>query len=70
MSLAHLFNAVLMLPAQIELTDDLRRVTLRRNAKDPQLMEQLEAALRHLTGLGIKDLENRRVELQLSDGLS
>jgi hypothetical protein len=70
MSLAHLFNAVLMLPAQIELTDELRRVTLRRNAKDPQLMEKLDAALRHLTSLGIKDLENRKVELQLSDSLS
>lgn len=70
MSLAHLFNAILMLPAQIELTDDLRRVTLRRNAKDPKLMEQLEAALQQLTRLNIKDLENRRIEFRLSDGLS
>lgn len=33
MSLAHLSNAALMLRAQIDLTDDLRRVTLRRNVR-------------------------------------
>jgi hypothetical protein len=70
MTLAHLFNAVLMLPGQIELTDDLRRVTLRRNDKDPDMMEKLEAALLHLTELGIKDRANRRIELLLSDSVS
>ena len=66
MTLNRLFNAILMLPAQIELTGEIRRVTLRRNEKDPALMNQLESALAHLTNLGIKDLESRRIEFQLS----
>jgi hypothetical protein len=70
MSLARLFNAVLMLPAQIELTDETRRVILRRNEKNPELMEQLEKALHHMTQLRIKDMQNRAIEFKLSDILS
>jgi transposase len=66
MSLNRLFSDLLMLPAQIELTDEIRRVILRRNPKDPALMEQLDSALTLLTNLGIKDLEGRKIELQLS----
>jgi transposase len=70
MSLARLFSEVLMLPARIELTDETRRVTLRRNEKNPQLMEQLEKALHHLTRLKIMDLQNRAIEFRLSEILS
>jgi hypothetical protein len=66
MSLARLFNAILMIPAQIELTDERRRVILKRNDKDPAMMMQLESALRELTDMDIKDLENRSIEFQLS----
>jgi hypothetical protein len=70
MSLAHLFNSVLMLPAQIELTNESRRVILKRNPKDPVMMKKLESALRYMTDLAIRDLENRKIEFQLSADLS
>jgi hypothetical protein len=66
MSLGRLFNAIFMLPGRIELTDELRRVILTRNPKDPATMEQLEAALQRLTNLAIRDLDDRRIEFQLS----
>jgi transposase len=65
MSLARLFHSVLMLPAKIELTDDVRRVVLTRNHKDPDMMEQLDSALRRLNDLRINDLKGRRIEFQL-----
>jgi transposase len=66
MTLARLFNAILMLPARIELTHETHRVILKRNPKDADLMDKLESALRLLTDMGTKDLEGRKIEFQLS----
>jgi transposase len=65
MSLTGLFHSIIMIPAKIQLTDDLRRVVLTRNQKDPNMMEQLESALRRLNDLRIRDLKDRRIEFQL-----
>jgi hypothetical protein len=66
MSLARLFHSILMLPAKIELTDDIRRVVLARNQKDPNMMSQLDSALHRLNDLRINDLKGRLIEFQLA----
>jgi len=65
MSLAKLLHAILLMPAEIELTKDIRRVKLQRNPKDPELMEKLEPALQKLNELRIKHLDQRRIEFIL-----
>src|SRR5437899_4299817 len=48
MSLARLLHAILMMPAEIRLTKDARRVVLKRNPKDRPMMKLLESALHRL----------------------
>ena len=62
MSLARLLHAILMMPADIHLMKDVRRVVLKRNPKDRQMMALLEPALRRLTDLNIRDLDKRKIE--------
>jgi len=66
MSLARLLHAILMMPAEIRLTNDARRVVLKRNPKDRPMMELLESALHRLTDLKIRDLSDRNIEFRLS----
>jgi transposase len=66
MSLARLLHAILMMPAEIRLTKDLRRVILKRNPKDSQMMKRLEPALHRLTDLKIRDLDDRNIEFNIS----
>src|SRR5256884_6396871 len=42
MSLSKLLHTILLMPAEIELTKEVRRVKLRRNPKDPEGMKKLE----------------------------
>ena len=65
MSLARFLHTILLLPAEIELTRDLKRVKLRRNPKDPRRMNQLLPALERLNQLEIRDLDQRRFEFAL-----
>jgi transposase len=65
MSLARLLHSILLLPAEIELTETVRRVKLQRNLKDPELMEKLELALDRLNKLKIQHLDERRIEFSL-----
>jgi hypothetical protein len=53
------------MPAEIELTKDIRRVKLQRNPKDPELMEKLAPALQKLNELRIKHLDDRQIEFVL-----
>jgi hypothetical protein len=55
----------LLLPAEIELTKDLRRVRLKRNSKIPKVMDELQLALERLNALRIQDLDQRRMEFVL-----
>jgi len=66
MSLARLLHAILMMPAEIRLTKDARRVVLKRNPKDRPMMELLESALHRLTDLKIRDSSDRNIEFRLS----
>ena len=65
MSLARFLHTILLLSAEIELTEDVRRVKLQRNPKDPEGMAQLTPALERLNQLKIQDLDHRRIELAL-----
>jgi hypothetical protein len=65
MSLAKLLHAILLIPAEIELTKAIRRVKLQRNPKDPELMEKLVPALQKLNELRIQHLDDRRIEFVL-----
>src|SRR5436853_1197291 len=66
MSFARLLHAILMMPAEIRLTKDARRVVLKRNPKDRPMMELLESALHRLTDLKIRDSSDRNIEFRLS----
>jgi hypothetical protein len=68
MSLARFLHMILLLPAEIELTKEMRRVKLQRNRKDPEGMQKLESALARLNGLGIQHLDGRRIEFVLDQG--
>jgi hypothetical protein len=65
MSLARFLHNILLMPAEIQLTEEVRRVILRRNPKDPEGMALLEPALKRLNGLVIHDLEERKIEFAI-----
>jgi transposase len=65
MSLARFLHMILLLPAEIELTKEVRRVKLERNRKDPKGMEKLEPALERLNELRVQHLDGRRIEFVL-----
>jgi hypothetical protein len=54
------------LPAEIELTKDVRRVKLKRNRKIPEVMEKLELALDRLNAMQIQHMDQKRIEFVLS----
>jgi hypothetical protein len=66
MSLAQFLHNLLLLPAEIHLTESVRRVQLRHNPKDPESMAMLELALKRLNSLEIQDLEERKIEFALT----
>jgi hypothetical protein len=53
------------MPAEIELTKDVRRIRLKRNTKDPESMIKLEPALQQLNELKVQHLDGRRIEFLL-----
>jgi transposase len=65
MSLAQLLHRILLLPAEIQLTEQHRRIVLERNPKDPECMAQLEPALQRLNDLEIQDLDERKITFAL-----
>src|SRR5438128_6489511 len=65
MSLSKLLHTILLMPAEIELTKEVRRVKLRRNPKDPEGMKKLEPALERLNELRIQHLDQKRIEFVL-----
>ena len=65
MSLAKFFHTVLLMPAEIELTKDVRRIKLKCNPKDPGGMAVLEPALQKLNDLRFQHLDERRIEFAI-----
>jgi hypothetical protein len=65
MSLAKFLHNILLTPAEIELTKDVRRIKLKRNPKDPEGMAELEPALKRLNEFEIKHLDGKRIEFEM-----
>lgn len=65
MSLAKFLHNILLMPAQIELTKDERRIRLERNPKDPECREHLQSALQRLNELNIRHLDGKKIEFSL-----
>ena len=65
MSLARFLHMILLMPAEIEQTKEVRRVKLQSNPKDPEGMEKLKPALERLNALRIQHLDQRRIEFVL-----
>jgi hypothetical protein len=65
MSLASLLHYILLMPGEIEITKDVRRVKLKRNPKNHGLMNKLEPALEKLNALKIQHLDGRQISFKL-----
>ena len=65
MSLAQFLHNILLLPAEIQLTQQVRQVYLRRNPKDPETMASLAPALERLNSCRIRDLDGRMIVLAI-----
>lgn len=65
MSLAKFLHNILLMPAEIEITKDIRRIKLRSNPKDPEGMAVLEPALNRLNDFEIEHLDGKRIEFEL-----
>ena len=66
MSLAQFLHNILLMSAEIQLTQDTKLIKLNRNPKDPQAMARLAPALKQLNDLRIQDLDGRRIEFLLN----
>ena len=65
-SFSTLMQSVLLLDGDIEETRERRKVTLKRNPKDPAMMKKLEAALVKLNALSPRTLSGKQYEFALS----
>jgi transposase len=65
MSLARFLHNILLMPAEIQLTKEMRRIILQRNPKDPEGMTILEPALKRLNEFAIHDLDERKIEFAI-----
>lgn len=65
MSLAKFLHNILLMPADIEVTKDARRIRLKRNPKDTECMERLQAALQRLNDMNIQHIDGKRIEFSL-----
>jgi len=65
MSLASFLHNVLLMPAQIEMTKDVRHVRFERNPKDPECMDRLQPALQRLNDMNISHLDGKRIEFSM-----
>jgi len=65
-SFSTLMQAILLLDGEIEETDEMRKVTLKRNVKDPTMMKRLESALIKFNALSIRTLSGKFYQFNLS----
>ena len=62
-----LVHSILHMPALIEETKETKRVTLRYNKKDPDMMARLGEAIGRINKLGLKELNGKTVEFAVGD---
>lgn len=65
LSFSTLMQSVLLLDGDVEETCELRKVTLRRNSKDPVIMKKLEVALAKLNILTLHTLSGKNYQFSL-----
>ena len=63
-----LFESIFQLTGHAELTETERRITLERNRKEGKVMNAVEACMKRLNELGIRDQQNRRICFSMSNG--
>lgn len=61
-----LMQEILLLDGEIEETDEMRKVTLKRNLKDPVTMQRLEVALEKFNLLPLRTLSGKFYQFSLS----
>lgn len=66
MALSQFLHTILLLPGEIELGKDIRRIRLKRNPKDPEGMASLQSALQNLNKLQIQYLDGKRMEFAIA----
>ena len=66
MSLAQFLHNILLMPAEIRLTPQVRRIYLTRNRKDRETMALLAPAIQRLNGFKVQDLDGRRIEFAVT----
>jgi hypothetical protein len=59
-SFSTLMQSILLLKGDIEETNEQRKVVLRRNLKEPTMMEKLEVALVKLNACSLRTLSGKR----------
>ena len=66
LSFSTLMQSVLLLDGEVEETREQRMVILKRNRKDPVMMERLEAGLAKLNTLSLSTITGKRYRFSLS----
>ena len=66
-SMNRLVHLILHMPALIEETDEVKRITLKNNEKDPDTMEKLRNAICRINNLGLSELSGKAVEFRVGD---
>ena len=61
-----LMQSILLLDGEVEETEKMRKVILKRNPKDPMIMEQLELALAQINNLSLHTLTGKVYQFLLS----
>ena len=66
LSFKSLMQSVLLLDGEVEETSKYRKVVLKKNLKDTDMMKKLEAALVKLNGLSLHTLSGKKYKFLLS----
>jgi len=66
-SMNRLVHSILHMPALVEETSEMKRVTLKYSEKDPEMMERLREAVGKMNKLGLKELNGKIVEFNVGD---
>lgn len=66
-SMNRFVHSILHMPALVEETKQMKRVTLKYNEKDPEMMECLKGVIGKINELGLKKLNGRTVEFNIGD---
>jgi hypothetical protein len=66
-SMNRLVHSILHMPALVEETPEMERVTLKYSEKDPDMMVSLQEAIGKINELGLRNLNGKSVEFNIGD---